>query len=108
MDWVSIAKEGAAIAMAGLLLWRFERTTKQRAVAEGQARDAFLTALKDQRTDDQAALAGQRTEYQEYLGNHLSQNRVAQEHMTEVLGHLCEQQAVVATVIQKCVKPPQE
>ncbi len=105
MDWVTIVKEGAGFAMAGLLLWRFERTTKQRSEAEKEARTAFLIALKEQRADDQAALMAQRTEYQEYLGNHLSENRVAQEKTTEALSRLCEQSAVVAVVIQKCTKP---
>ena len=77
--------------MAGLLLWRFERMIKQRAADEAKARDAFLRTLEQESERNRA-----------FLGNHMTQNRASQDRVAETLGHLCEQSAVVAAVIQKC------
>jgi hypothetical protein len=92
MDWGALVKEaGAAVAMAALLLWRFERMMNARAIAEAQARDAFLKTLEQESERNRT-----------FLGNHMSENRASQNRMAETLGHLCEQSAVVAAVIQKC------
>jgi hypothetical protein len=93
-DWSGFVKEGAALAMAGVMLWRFERMISQRADSESKSRDAFLDALRTQRQ-----------EHQVLLTTHLTHNVDALGKVTETLAHLCEGQAVVAAVIQKCNGP---
>ena len=103
-DWMSYGKDVAAIAMAMLLLWRFERMTRDRSQCEANSRDAFLTSLQQQRIDFSASIRDQRADYHGEITAHMHENTEVLERVAQAMNNLCQQQAAISTIIQKCVK----
>jgi len=95
-------KEVAAIAMAGLLLWRFERMAKQQACAAEKMAKQQAEAADRARADFLAAYQQQRVASQEFEANHMAENRRAIEAATATLAQLCERQEAVETRVSDC------
>jgi hypothetical protein len=104
MNWSDAQwlKEVAAIAMAALLLWRFERMTKQQQLAAEKAAAQQAKEAAETRKDFLNAIEEQRKANQLFESNHMSDNRRAIEKATDTLAGLCQQVASMKAVVDEC------
>jgi len=74
----------AALLLAGLLLWRFERIVKQHREDGAAARTAFLEAMQTESDNNRA-----------FLTNHM-------QPMTEAFNDVCGEMKGLAAIISDC------